>query len=57
MLRFGSRSMSVSGTTLDSAMMKAYLEWALLMERAVEDWINIQPKTFYSNGIRKLVGR
>jgi hypothetical protein len=49
--------MSVSGTTSDSAMKKAYLEWALLMERAVEDWINIQPKTFYSNVIRKLVDR
>lgn len=56
-LKFRGRSMSVSGTTLDSAMLKAYLEWDLLTERAVGDCIKTQPKIFYSNGIRKLVNR
>jgi hypothetical protein len=47
--------MSVSGRGSDSVVTKVYLEWALLMVKAVEEWINTQPKTIYSIGIRKLV--
>jgi hypothetical protein len=49
-LRFRNRLISMSGTTEESALIKLHLEW-----QKVQEWLKVQPKIFYSDGMSRRV--